>query len=184
MNYVNISNIVLKTNIISTKNVIKISYINIFILNINNINFSTVHIDNVYISGKDIFSSGWFNGIFLDEATFLIIKNVEIYGRVNKLEKGEKKFWGHSYSDITYLFSTNKSPVNPLFDNIIIKYVKKGFNFRERMEGIRIINCLVIASKYGVYDNRTEIGNAKITNGPFFQIEKKEIVKEFYYLII
>ena len=168
MNYVNISNIAVKTNIISTKNAIKISYVNIPILNRN---FSTVHIDNVYISGKDIFSSGWFNGIFLDEATFSIIKNVEIYGRVNKLEKGEKKFWGHSYSGITYLSSTSKSPVNPLFSNIIIKYVKKGFNFRGRMEGIRIINCLVIASKYGVYDNRTEIGNAKITNDPWLYID-------------
>jgi len=167
MNQVNINNLSIKTNILSTKSALSI----IYRLKKIGRHHSTVHLSNLYIAGSNINRAGWMNGIVLDEVTFPIITDIEIYGRKDLASSKGKKFWGHSNSGITYISSKDLSPVNPLFNNIMIKYVRMGFNFRGRMEGLRIKNCLVIATMIGLYDDRSELGNKKITIDPWLYID-------------
>ncbi len=116
-----------------------------------------------YIVGTEVggvtrTSHGWAKGIVLDEANEAHLSSVTVYGRRNTAASGEANFWPGMESGIEFLSTTDKEPVNPTVENSRVRGAYSAIRVRGAVEGVNVLDTVVVASRIGVDDDRSYDG--------------------------
>ena len=114
-------------------------------------------ISNMRISGVDYLSAGWARGVVMDEVQSPVLRDVFICGRRDTAASGEAQWWPGLTEGVYFLSSQDRSPTDPLFDSVDVRYAAHAFRCAGVLEGVRLTHCLAVACRDGVYDDRTEL---------------------------
>lgn len=151
-----INNIRITTTQIDPGTCLTLDYSNFAVAPIER-NTSYATLRDIHISGTDFQANGWSRGIVMDECQQPVLEHVYVIGRRDDTSSGAGQWWPGMDRGISFLSTKDKSPTDPYFLDVHIRYAESGFYSQGVMEGLRFDNCMVVACGYGINDDRREI---------------------------
>lgn len=162
-----ISNLFISTNLLNNGKGLSISYAGFVGEYERNKRFANV-IGN-RVSGVDYFQHGWKTCFEFDEVTLPLIENNFAVGRRLLGATGEAQWWPWTDYGFYYTSSTNLSPTDVLFNSNDCRYARTAYQNLGVLEGVRYNDCLAVACKYGIIDDRREV-SGPITIDPWLMV--------------